>query len=154
VSICQLHVDVDAAARSDAKVLVLGESGVGKEVVAQLIHHESRRRRSPLVTINCAGVPDTLLESEMFGHVRGSFTDAHRDKAGRLEVAHGGTVVMDEVGEMSARMQALLVRFLETGEIQSALSPLRTIGQAVEPSAPARAFVSGSKPGARRIGVA
>jgi transcriptional regulator with PAS, ATPase and Fis domain len=113
-----LRADVDAAARSDAKVLILGESGVGKEVVAQLIHRQSRRSRSPLVTINCAGVPDTLLESEMFGHVRGSFTDAHRDKAGRLEMAHGGSVFMDEVGEMSLRMQALLLRFLETGEIQ------------------------------------
>jgi transcriptional regulator with PAS, ATPase and Fis domain len=118
VSTCQLRQEVSAAARSDAKVLILGETGVGKEVVAQLIHRQSRRNRSPLVTINCAGIPDTLLESEMFGHVRGSFTDAHRDKAGRLEMAHGGTVFLDEVGEMSLRMQALLLRFLETGEIQ------------------------------------
>src|SRR4030095_6340786 len=72
----------------------------------------------PLVTINCAGFPDSLLESEMFGHVKGSFTDAHRDKRGWLETAHGGTIFMDEVGEMSLRMQALLLRFLETGEIQ------------------------------------
>ena len=70
------------------------------------------------VTINCAGVPDSLLESELFGHVRGSFTGAYRDKRGLLESANGGTVFMDEVGEMSLRMQALLLRFLETGEIQ------------------------------------
>ena len=118
VSTCRLREDLDSAARSDAKVLITGESGVGKEVVAHLIHRQSRRSRAPLVTINCAGVPDTLLESELFGHVRGSFTDAHRDKPGRLELANGGTIFMDEVGEMSLRMQALLLRFLETGEIQ------------------------------------
>ncbi len=118
VSTVRLREDLDSAARSDAKVLITGESGVGKEVVAQLIHRQSRRSRAPLITINCAGVPDTLLESELFGHVRGSFTDAHRDKPGRLELANGGTIFMDEVGEMSLRMQALLLRFLETGEIQ------------------------------------
>jgi transcriptional regulator with PAS, ATPase and Fis domain len=71
-----------------------------------------------MVTINCAGFPDSLLESELFGHVKGSFTDAHRDKRGWFEMAHGGTIFMDEIGEMSLRMQALLLRFLETGEIQ------------------------------------
>jgi len=110
--------EVDHAARSGAKVLITGESGVGKEVVARLIHDRGTRRSAPLVTINCAGIPDSLLESEMFGHMRGSFTDAHRDKTGYLERAHGGTIVMDEIGEMSLRMQALLLRFLETGEIQ------------------------------------
>ena len=110
--------EIQHAARSDAKVLITGESGVGKEIVARLIHDRSRRNRTPLVTINCAGFPDSLLESELFGHVKGSFTDAHRDKRGWLEAAHGGTVFMDEVGEMSLRMQALLLRFLETGEIQ------------------------------------
>ena len=95
-----------------------GESGVGKEVVARLIHQQSRRAHSPLVTINCAGMPDSLLESELFGHVRGSFTGAYRDKPGLLEMAQRGTVFLDEVGEMSLRMQALLLRFLETGEIQ------------------------------------
>src|ERR671915_1955834 len=111
-------VDIECAAASDAKVLITGESGVGKEVVAQLIHQGSRRSAGQLVMINCAGVPDTLLESELFGHVRGSFTDAYRDKRGRLEMAHGGTVFLDEVGEMSVRMQALLLRFIECGEIQ------------------------------------
>jgi len=110
--------EVDHAARSGAKVLITGESGVGKEVVARLIHTRGTRRHAPMVTINCAGIPDSLLESELFGHVKGSFTDAHRDKAGYLEQAHGGTIFLDEIGEMSLRMQALLLRFLETGEIQ------------------------------------
>src|SRR5262245_25537101 len=110
--------DIQHASRSDAKVLITGESGVGKEIVARLIHQRSRRAAGPLVTINCAGFPDSLLETEMFGHVKGSFTDAYRDKRGWLELANGGTIFMDEVGEMSLRMQALLLRFLETGEIQ------------------------------------
>jgi DNA-binding NtrC family response regulator len=110
--------EIEYAARSSAKVLITGESGVGKEIVARLIHTKSRRSLAPLVTINCAGVPDSLLESEMFGHVKGSFTDAVRDKRGWLEMAHGGTIFMDEVGEMSLRMQATMLRFLETGEIQ------------------------------------
>jgi transcriptional regulator with GAF, ATPase, and Fis domain len=113
-----IQQELEFAARSDAKVLITGESGVGKEVVARLVHERSRRSHTPLITINCAGVPDTLLESELFGHVRGSFTDAYRDKKGRLEMAHGGTVFLDEVGEMSVRMQALLLRFIECGEIQ------------------------------------
>jgi transcriptional regulator with PAS, ATPase and Fis domain len=106
------------AARSDAKVLLTGESGVGKEVVARLVHRDSGRRNAPFVTINCAGVPDTLLESELFGHERGSFTGAYRDKPGILETADRGTVFLDEVGEMSVRMQGMLLRFLETGELQ------------------------------------
>src|SRR5688500_977846 len=110
--------EIDHAARCDAKVLITGESGVGKEIVARLIHEGSARSRGPIITINCAGFPDSLLESELFGHVKGSFTDAHRDKRGWLEAANGGTIFMDEVGEMSLRMQALLLRFLETGEIQ------------------------------------
>jgi transcriptional regulator with GAF, ATPase, and Fis domain len=117
-AIRSVQQELEYAARSDAKVLVTGESGVGKEVVARLVHQRSHRSRAALVMINCAGVPDTLLESELFGHVRGSFTDAYRDKRGRLELAHGGTVFLDEVGEMSLRMQALLLRFLECGELQ------------------------------------
>jgi transcriptional regulator with PAS, ATPase and Fis domain len=113
-----LQQELEEAARSDAKVLITGESGVGKEIAGQMIHHRSPRRHGPLVTINCAGMPDSLLESELFGHMRGSFTDAYRDKRGWLEQADGGTIFMDEVGEMSLRMQALLLRFLETGEIQ------------------------------------
>jgi transcriptional regulator with GAF, ATPase, and Fis domain len=110
--------DIDCAARSGAKVLITGETGVGKEVVARLIHDRSARASSRLVTVNCAGLPDSLLESELFGHVRGSFTGAYRDKPGLLEMAPNGTVFLDEVGEMSTRMQVVLLRFLETGEIQ------------------------------------
>jgi len=113
-----LREEVGYAAQCHAKVLITGESGVGKEVVTRMIHEGSARSRRPLVTINCAGVPDSLLESELFGHVRGSFTDAHTDKRGLLEAANGGTVFLDEVGEMSPRMQVMLLRFLETGEIQ------------------------------------
>ena len=113
-----LRDEIAYAARSDAKILITGESGVGKEILARSIHRQSPRSRAQLVTINCAGLPDSLLESELFGHVRGSFTGAYRDKAGLLELANSGTIFMDEVGEMSLRMQALLLRFLESGEIQ------------------------------------
>jgi transcriptional regulator with PAS, ATPase and Fis domain len=113
-----LRAELESAGRSEAKVLIAGESGVGKEIAAHMIHQFSRRRSAPMVTINCAGMPDGLLESELFGHDRGSFTGAHKDTRGWLERAHGGTIFMDELGEMSLRMQALLLRFLETGEIQ------------------------------------
>jgi len=113
-----LNDQIDRAARSDAKVLITGESGTGKEVAARLIHERSRRRIYPLTTINCAGIPDSLLESELFGFRRGSFTGALRNKPGLLEKAHNGTLFMDEVAEMSVRMQGTVLRFLETGEIQ------------------------------------
>jgi transcriptional regulator with PAS, ATPase and Fis domain len=86
--------------------------------VANLIHRRSRRRAGRLLTINCAGVPDSLLESELFGHLKGSFTGAYRDKPGLFEQAQNGTVFLDEVGEMTLRMQAVLLRFLESGELQ------------------------------------
>ena len=121
-----IEEEIDYASRSDAKVLITGESGVGKEIVARLIHHRSRRRHAPLVTINCAGIPDTLLASELFGHVRGSFTDAFRDKEGWIQQANRGSIFMDEIGEMSPQMQSLLLRFLETGEIQTVGSDRRT----------------------------
>lgn len=110
--------EIEYASRCDAKVLVTGESGVGKEVVAKLIHAGSERRHYPMVTVNCAALTESLLETELFGHVRGSFTGAFRDRTGVLEQAHRGTVFMDEVGETTPRMQGLLLRFLETGEIQ------------------------------------
>jgi two-component system, NtrC family, response regulator HydG len=110
--------EIDIAARADARVLITGETGVGKDVIARLIHQRSARRLAPLATVNCAGLTDTLIESELFGHVRGSFTDAYRDKPGILESAPNGTVFLDEIGEMSPRMQGALLRFLETGEIQ------------------------------------
>jgi DNA-binding NtrC family response regulator len=109
----------ERAAASDAKLLVTGESGVGKDIVARHVHAHSSRHAAEFVAVNCAGVTETLLESELFGHVKGSFTGAYRDKVGKLRLAHGGTLFLDEVGEMSLRMQALLLRFLENGEIQA-----------------------------------
>ncbi len=117
-AIVALREEIEYAARSDAKVLITGESGAGKEIVARLIHSGGRRRQAPLVTVNCAALTETLLETELFGHVRGSFTGAYRDRAGVFERANGGTVFMDEIGETTPRMQGLLLRFLETGEIQ------------------------------------
>jgi transcriptional regulator with PAS, ATPase and Fis domain len=113
-----LQGEIDRVARSDAKVLIHGESGVGKEIVARTIHYTGPRANAMFAPVNCAGLPETLLESELFGHVKGSFTGAYRDKPGKLESAHMGTVFLDEIGEMTLRMQGLLLRFLETGEIQ------------------------------------
>jgi two-component system, NtrC family, response regulator AtoC len=114
----ELQEEIDRVARSDAKVLVTGESGVGKELVARSVHTQSPRAHRPFVAVNCAGLPETLLESELFGHVKGSFTGAYRDKPGKFETADHGTMFLDEIGEMTLRMQGLLLRFLETGEIQ------------------------------------
>jgi transcriptional regulator with PAS, ATPase and Fis domain len=117
-AIVELVQEIDRIARSDAKVLITGESGVGKELVATAIHRRSPRAARHMVTVNCAGLPETLLESELFGHVKGSFTGAYRDKIGKLELADGGTIFLDEIGEMTLRMQGLLLRFMETGELQ------------------------------------
>ena len=107
------------AGQSDAKALITGESGVGKDVVAREIHARSKRARAAFVPVNCAGLAESLLESELFGHVRGSFTGAYRDRRGKIQEADGGTLFLDEVGEMSLRMQAMLLRFLENGEVQT-----------------------------------
>jgi hypothetical protein len=115
----------DRAARPEGKVLITGESGVGKDLIARRIHGLSRRAGRPFVPVNCAGLAESLLESELFGHAKGSFTGAYRDQLGKLQAAQGGTVFLDEVGEMSLRMQALLLRFLENGEIQSVGSDTR-----------------------------
>jgi transcriptional regulator with PAS, ATPase and Fis domain len=117
-SLRELQAEIDQVARSDAKVLITGESGVGKELVAQAVHSRSLRATRTFVAVNCAGVPETLLESELFGHVKGSFTGAYRDRPGKLEMADHGTIFLDEIGEMTLRMQGLLLRFLETGELQ------------------------------------
>ena len=117
-AISELKAEVERVAQSDAKVLITGESGVGKEVVARAINAASSRAQYSFVPVNCAGIPETLLESELFGHVKGSFTGAYRDKPGKLEMANDGTIFLDEIGEMTLRMQGLLLRFLETGEIQ------------------------------------
>ena len=113
-----LKSEIQLVAACDAKVLITGESGVGKELVARAIHDGSPRSSRSFVPMNCAGIPETLLESELFGHVKGSFTGAYRDRPGKLEMAAQGTVFLDEIGEMTPRMQGLLLRFLETGELQ------------------------------------
>jgi two-component system response regulator HydG len=104
-------------ALSDIPVLVLGENGTGKELVAKAIHNNSRRRKQRLVTMNCAGMPETILEDELFGHVKGAFTDARTERAGRFEHADKGTLFMDEIGDMPQNMQAKLLRVLENGEV-------------------------------------
>ena len=103
---------------TEASVLITGESGVGKELLARAIHGASARGRMPMMTINCGGIPDALLEPELFGHARGSSPGGSGARRGLLEAAHGGTILLDEIGELSIRMQTRLLRFLESGEIQ------------------------------------
>jgi Nif-specific regulatory protein/two-component system response regulator HydG len=109
---------VAQVAGADAPILVLGETGTGKELIARALHVNSPRRGRPFVTVHCSALPGTLLESELFGHVAGAFTDAKRDRPGRLASAHGGTLFLDEVGEIPIEAQAKLLRFLQFGEIQ------------------------------------
>jgi PAS domain S-box-containing protein len=104
-------------AASDVPVLVEGPSGTGKELVARAMHTLSKRKDGPFVLVNCAAVPDTLLESELFGHVRGAFTDARRDKPGRFALADGGTIFLDEIGDVSPAFQAKLLRALQEAEV-------------------------------------
>jgi DNA-binding NtrC family response regulator len=106
-----------SVAASDMTVLILGESGTGKEVLARYIHKASRRNKKPLVAVNCAAIPDNLLESELFGHEKGAFTGAVDKKAGKFELAHGGTILLDEIGEMTSTLQAKLLRVLQEKEI-------------------------------------
>ena len=105
-------------ARTDATVFLTGGRGTGKELIAQFIHHHSRRSSRPMVAINCAALPETLLESEMFGHRKGAFTDAVRDKPGLLETANGGTMFLDEITEMSRPIQAKLLRVIQDGVVR------------------------------------
>ena len=117
-AIAQLLHELDVVADSDLPVLLLGETGVGKELFARRVHRKSRRRNKPMVHVNCAALPESLAESELFGHVKGAFSGATHDRAGRFEAAHGGTLFLDEVGELPLSVQAKLLRTLQNGEIQ------------------------------------
>jgi len=112
-----LHM-VERAARSDSNILLQGETGCGKELFAELIHKSSARSSRPFVVINCASLPDQLIESELFGYEKGAFTDAKTSKQGLVEIADGGTLFLDEIGEMSLSLQPKLLRFLENGEFR------------------------------------
>jgi transcriptional regulator with GAF, ATPase, and Fis domain len=101
-----------------ASVLIQGETGTGKELVAKAVHRLSHRANKPFVVLNCAAIPEHLLEAELFGHTRGAFTGAVTSRTGRIEAAHGGTLFLDEIGEMPLPLQAKMLRFLENGEIQ------------------------------------
>ncbi len=114
----QMIEDLDAIAGSDAPVVVHGESGTGKELVARALHEGSPRAGQPLVPVNCAAIPDTMVEEELFGHERGAFTGAHQRRAGRFEAADHGTLFLDEVGELPLSAQAKLLRVLQEGTFQ------------------------------------
>ncbi len=114
----RLREEIDTVAGSELTVLILGETGVGKELVAERLHARSPRRDRPLVQINCAALPETLADSELFGHKRGAFTGAVADRSGKFELADGGTLLLDEVGELPLPVQAKLLRVLQSGDVQ------------------------------------
>jgi anaerobic nitric oxide reductase transcription regulator len=114
----RLLEEIEVVASSDLTVLIQGETGVGKELVGNAIHHLSVRAHKPLVTLNCAALPDTLVESELFGHVKGAFSGAATERSGKFELADGGTIFLDEVGELPIAVQAKLLRVLQNGQLQ------------------------------------
>ena len=114
-SLRQVLDRVEKVAPTDARVLITGENGTGKELVARAIHRLSPRVDGPFIEVNCAAIPSELIESELFGHMKGSFTGAHEDRAGKFELAHGGTIFLDEIGDMSVNAQAKVLRALQEG---------------------------------------
>ena len=114
----QMLVQIEAVATTPANVLIFGESGTGKELTARAIHSRSDRSEKPLIKVNCASIPKDLFESEFFGHVKGSFTGAHRDRVGRFELADGGTLFLDEIGEIPLDLQSKLLRVLQENEFE------------------------------------
>ncbi len=116
--ITRLRRDIDLVAKSNFTILILGETGVGKELVARNVHARSRRSDQPMLYLNCAALPTTLAESELFGHVKGSFTGAVSDRTGKFELASGGTLFLDEIGELAPEVQAKLLRAIQEGEVQ------------------------------------
>jgi len=114
----QLRQEIELLAKSEYTCLILGETGVGKELVARAIHNHSRRKNKPLLYLNCAALPDSLAESELFGHTKGAFTGAVADRTGKFELADGGTLFLDEIGELSIEIQAKILRVIQEGEVQ------------------------------------
>ena len=117
-SIMEIHEMIDKVAKTEARVLITGESGTGKELVAHNIHEKSTRAESPFIEVNCAAIPSELIESELFGHLKGSFTSAVKDREGKFEAANNGTIFLDEIGDMSLAAQAKVLRALEENKIQ------------------------------------
>lgn len=117
-AVCEMNELVAQAAPTEARVLILGESGTGKELVAEKLHALSLRKDGPLIKVNCAALPGDLLESELFGYMKGAFTGAVKDKPGRFQLASGGTLFLDEIGEMPLALQAKLLRVLQEGEVE------------------------------------
>ncbi|OUS17535.1 response regulator [Nonlabens dokdonensis] len=109
---------IEKVAPTDARVLITGQNGTGKELVAHWLHEKSNRSKGPFIEVNCAAIPSELIESELFGHVKGSFTGANKDRAGKFEAANGGTIFLDEIGDMSAKAQAKVLRALQENKIQ------------------------------------
>ncbi len=109
---------IDKVAPTEARVLVTGPNGTGKELVAHWIHEKSERSKGPFIEVNCAAIPSELIESELFGHVKGAFTSANKDRAGKFEAANGGTIFLDEIGDMSLPAQAKVLRALQEGKVQ------------------------------------
>ena len=116
-AIARVRATIDKVAATEARVLITGANGTGKEVVAHLIHENSTRAKAPMVEVNCAAIPSELIESELFGHTKGSFTSAIKDRAGKFEQADGGTLFLDEIGDMSLSAQAKVLRALQENEI-------------------------------------